>query len=589
MKINSNITALLIFSLLSLALLFPVFTNIRNFGVGDWDQHFVYNEVPRKTTMQYSQFPLWNPYYCGGNVMLAHPESSFLSPAFIFIILFGTVIGLKIQIIFHMILGMFGMYLLSKHLNFGKCSAFLPSVVYFMSSWFALRMNAGHTLYMASALLPFVFLFYLKAIDGKKGDGSWKFSIISALFMALIFFYGATYPFLFIFLFLGVYTVFIAVQKKSIKPIYILAIIVIITAGISAVKAIPVYNMVTHNPLNRNDIEPMSFKTFYDSLFSRDQLIESRIFMQGTSKWVWHEYGEYIGIIPFALFMASFFIAGTWPLWTSAIIFSLLYLGSSGFLWDILRNLPVFNQLVAPSRFNIIIVFCIALLAGASLSWLEKGNKIKIGAGKKQIVVIGIIVIIALDMFLISRPIYSAIFQGKPLIITPAPQFTQIFLDEKEKFNMMFPTVQAGFGVANCYEKMHVPVGVIPAFSTAGYKFNNYNEEVYLFNENISLNYSYFSPNKIIINVDNEIEDILIINQNYDAGWKSDIGKVVNHEKLLAVEVPKNIHSVELHYSPSYFTAGLSITIVFLIASAYFYMNPKLFKKESKEKKKRKK
>src|SRR3989338_10339454 len=110
MEISKNLTAILVFIIMSLILVFPIFKNFNNFGVGDWDQHFVYNAAPKITIEKFWQFPLWNPYYCGGNVLLAHPESPFLSPTYLFVLFFGVVAGLKIQILFHLILGMFGIH-----------------------------------------------------------------------------------------------------------------------------------------------------------------------------------------------------------------------------------------------------------------------------------------------------------------------------------------------------------------------------------------------------------------------------------------------------------------------------------------------
>ena len=81
--LKKHFVALGIFSLLSVVFCAPILHDIYMWGIHDWDQHFFYNAVPRKSLLKYHQFPLWNPYYCGGNVMLANPQSAFLSPLFI--------------------------------------------------------------------------------------------------------------------------------------------------------------------------------------------------------------------------------------------------------------------------------------------------------------------------------------------------------------------------------------------------------------------------------------------------------------------------------------------------------------------------
>ena len=74
-NLENKFIALFIFIVIGFFFLMPLFVNLNNWGSFDWDQHFFYNEAARKTILKYKQVPLWNPYYCGGNVLLAHPES----------------------------------------------------------------------------------------------------------------------------------------------------------------------------------------------------------------------------------------------------------------------------------------------------------------------------------------------------------------------------------------------------------------------------------------------------------------------------------------------------------------------------------
>ena len=128
--LKNKFTALIIFVIISLIFVSPIFHNFDNIGIMDWDLRLFYNEVARTTVLEYKQFPFWNPYYCGGNIFLAHPESSFLSPLFVFILLFGTVYGLKIAIIIHLILGLFFMFLLCRYLKLNVYSSYLASFLY---------------------------------------------------------------------------------------------------------------------------------------------------------------------------------------------------------------------------------------------------------------------------------------------------------------------------------------------------------------------------------------------------------------------------------------------------------------------------
>ncbi|MBI2400146.1 MAG: hypothetical protein HYV23_03690, partial [Deltaproteobacteria bacterium] len=149
-KFASRIIFPLLLIAAALVFISPVLNDIHNVGVSDWDSHFFYHAVPLRTIADFGQFPLWNPYYCGGNVMLAAPESNFLAPSFILALLFGEVVGVKLIIALYAVLGFLGMYLLSRVLGMARLSSLAPAVIFMMSSWFALRISEGH-----SSFLPF--------------------------------------------------------------------------------------------------------------------------------------------------------------------------------------------------------------------------------------------------------------------------------------------------------------------------------------------------------------------------------------------------------------------------------------------------
>jgi hypothetical protein len=67
-------------------------------GTFDWGYFFFLAEVDRKTVVELGQFSLWNPYYCGGAVHLANPQTYFLSPTFLFIWAFGTPLGIRLTL-----------------------------------------------------------------------------------------------------------------------------------------------------------------------------------------------------------------------------------------------------------------------------------------------------------------------------------------------------------------------------------------------------------------------------------------------------------------------------------------------------------
>ena len=53
MKYKQETIALLIFFAVSLAFAYPVLQKIGNWGIHDWDQHLMYNAVPKNTILEF--------------------------------------------------------------------------------------------------------------------------------------------------------------------------------------------------------------------------------------------------------------------------------------------------------------------------------------------------------------------------------------------------------------------------------------------------------------------------------------------------------------------------------------------------------
>jgi hypothetical protein len=105
------------FLTLSAAFSLPLLKDLYSSGSGDWDYFMFLYEGPSISLFEYKQFPLWNPYCGGGISMIGNPQAGYLSPIFLFTAIFGVAAGLKIAVLVHTFLGLWGMWLLSGHLR----------------------------------------------------------------------------------------------------------------------------------------------------------------------------------------------------------------------------------------------------------------------------------------------------------------------------------------------------------------------------------------------------------------------------------------------------------------------------------------
>ena len=127
---------------------------------------FLY-EVPAITLFEYGQFPLWNPYCGGGISLIGNPQAGYLSPIFIFTALFGVAAGLKIAVLVHTFLGLWGMWLLTGHLKITGPARLAPPIIFIFSGSYALHLAAGHIVWLPATLLPLFFLAFLRGLQSR--------------------------------------------------------------------------------------------------------------------------------------------------------------------------------------------------------------------------------------------------------------------------------------------------------------------------------------------------------------------------------------------------------------------------------------
>ena len=585
---NYGWSPLLIFTILALLFIYPIFQNITYWGGGDWDQHFFYSEAARKTILEYHQFPFWNPWYCGGNSSLAHPESMFLGPFFALNLIFGTVVGFKLQIFVHLIIGMLGMYLVCQWYRLSRFSSYLAPILFMLSSAFANRILAGHTLYLSLAFLPFVFYFYLRSYSHLR------YGAISAVFLVLIIFSGGTYPFLLSVLLIGFHSLLLIAFRRSVKPLYTIGLIFLLAFGLGAIKLLPMLHFTHAYGFSFDDNQPTSLRTLLAGFLNLDQSPESatyystftqmiefyedgkRVSQKASvdTQWRWHEYSAYLGI-SFVLLVAWFFVFCRKHLVLLSLfaIFLILYFGDSLLLYRFLRSLPLLGSFHGPSRFVNLLLFLGSLFAAMMLSWVEGIKKQIIILGKiyplGQVVALSFLVLMVFNLFFVVHPLYQRVFLGEPVPLQDHDAFTQAYTADKYLFQ--YPNLLQNIGTNNCYDRVKPPRAAIPAITLKGELNQGYLGEAWLAKENISQHVA-FSPNELMVNVHASYPDLLVVNQNFVKGW--DAGREIrNYNGLLAIPV-EGKETIIFRYVPPFFIAGAFLSFLSALLSLYLWRKP---------------
>ena len=557
---TAHVWALLFFVVTSLIFCRYIFYGVNNWGILDWDQHFLYHAVPHRTIMEYHQFPLWNPYYCGGNVMLANPQSNFLSPLFLPELLFGVVIGLKLEIWLHLLIGMYGMYLISSRLyKLPPISSLVPATVFMLSGMYSFNLAAGQTNFMSIAYVPFVYYFFIKGIDDIK------YAIISGYFLALMVFEGGTYTVPHTALFVVVISLLLAIQQRRLLPLRATLICGITGCLVSAVKLLPALEFIKMIPRYTDSADTLTPELLYRILFDRVQYLSIKGFP--GQAWGWEEYAHYVGFLPLLLAIAGILLLyrKEWPLIITGLFFLVLSWGNFSDLspWNILHQLPLFKSQRVPSRFLQMFVFVAAIFSGFASSKIETFDLHRLTANKfakkwASLLVIALIVfIITLDLTSVNSGVFSEAFPHQP----PEVHVNDFFRQVVGKDTAMYLGFLENRGTIACYEEMHLPTMAIP-LTDQMYK----NDEAYLVEGAGRADVTSWSPNGVTVQVNGE--GILLLNQNYAPGWRTKEKKdVISYKGVLATHVTRDDKEVTFYYFPATFLIGMVVTVSTILTS----------------------
>lgn len=567
----------------------PVFRNIDYWGIQDWDQAFFYHAVPRATILEYRQFPLWNPYYCGGTVLLARPQSQILTPLYALVLIFGVVVGIKIQVFLYLVVGLSGVYFLGRYYGMSKPAAVMSSLVFMLNSMYALIVAAGMPAFMPLAFIPWVFLYYLKSFRNLR------YALLSGLFCLLMFFGGGLHPLIMTLTFILVYSCLSVLLREhgAVEVGKVLAVILIFMLCLGAVQFLPSIEFIIEHPRFTGDYSGFSLNSLKFSLLDRNQILSSgekyeqkEGFLEGLS-YNMDENGMYVGIIPLLLFMigAASHYKRRRVLLLCFII--LLWLGFGNriplSLWEQLHKLPLYNCLRVAQRFRFVFMLCLSVFAGLGFQAVEnKISKVLSNKTAAGFIMLAILLVVLADLMIVSRPVFGEGFPIPPIQTTRSDEFYQIVqspsydengwrsLDEDEtlytSWGSMYPTFLSNVGTIEGYEPNNVPRAAIPINSS------DYRGEVYLEGAEGEVHTIRWSPNKILLGVNASSDGHVILNQNFYPGWKtrSKGREVTSHEGLIAVNVSSGYETIELYYLPDSFIFGLLVTSVTFLISLVF-------------------
>src|SRR6266542_3335047 len=162
---------------LAFAVLAPAFRHPQAFAYSyDWRLFQAWLEAGRRSVVWYGQFPLWNPWTCGGQVYLANPQSLVFTPTFPLVLIFGTALGIKLTLVAYTFCAFDGSYRLGRSYGLSHPAAMLAAILVGTGGWFALHYAEGHATFLGAALFPYAMLCYRHAV-AVPGKTAWEWTL----------------------------------------------------------------------------------------------------------------------------------------------------------------------------------------------------------------------------------------------------------------------------------------------------------------------------------------------------------------------------------------------------------------------------
>jgi hypothetical protein len=560
-----NVGLLLVAVLLSFTLTHGVFRNFDRVGIQDWDQHLFFHGSALREIAEFGQYPLWNPWYCGGVPLLANPQSRVLTPFFLLHLLLGTFAAIRFEIFLHVLIGMIGFYKLAR-CRFGLSipASMLASAVFSLNSMLPLSLTVDMTWFLPVMYVPWFLYFLLKPRESGFQSGI----VGAAVFLALIFLAGGAYPFTILLLFSALYTVFSARGDNSLLDSGVrLGVVVALAVLLGAAKFFPSLEFQNLRPRNGMDESGYSIVGLYESLTdgslqsvdATDHLVRTSSLWQGYSGGT-DENGMYIGIIPLLLAVLGLVV---WrgrrrALGLTLLVILWICLDSRIVpnLWYAIHYLPGFEAMRVAQRFRIGAIVIIALLAGKGLEQLMARNPY-------PVIVYLLVATIAFDLVWTNSASLRAAFTVDFVPREPSPEFVQVkslpvkqdYIVEKDTAQVHLPwsihyaSMLRNIGIIACYESANVSRNAIPQ------SHPRYRGEAFILEDEIpgaaSARIRTWTPNELRIETRSAEDSTLVVNQNYDPGWKTADGREVrNLDGRIAVATRRGADSVTLEYSP---------------------------------------
>ncbi len=526
------------------------------------DEHYFFSheEAARRTITEFHQLPTWDPWHLGGMVTVANPQSTILAPDFVLRVFFGTAPGRRLAILLFVLLGLEGMFWLLRQRRVNVLPALAASYAFGFCGAFPAFIAGGWLNFLGFLLLPWVLFFANKAVT------DWRYAFASAGFIAWMLLCGGTYTVPYTVLILSGWTVYQLVATwisgrltgrptRTAVVLRAYLLIGIVSVGLSAVRLVPLSALIRQYP-----------RPWLGHLSVSLEQVWSMLVTPGGNPGA----TAYVGlgvVLASGLVVLNERFRGIGAL-LAAGAFVALAVGDQGSFspYVLLRKLPLYSQLRAPERFGTIIAFFLCIAAGHGLTGLQdrlrqlleglaNGRRIPAGTGS---VVSFIVVLVLVLVYAQDHRQHAAIPAGGIHRTAPPLVVNQEFRQARGNRWDAQVWVPTNLGCLQWFEETAFPQSPLLRGDRDAEEFPEDPEQ-------IQVRRVFWSPTKIVLDVQAAAAGKVYVNQNYHEGWTASVGHTRNTDGLLSIDVPKGNFSMTLTFRDRLVMLGAMITLASIL------------------------
>jgi hypothetical protein len=497
-------------------------------GFGDWQMVHHNWEAAYVALSRFGEWPLWDPFHCGGVPILGNPESQLYAPWFWLSFALGTVLAVKVMLLGHITCAALGMYwLCRRRYQLQLPGAALAAVAWSCCGCFAWDAAGGHATFLSFAFAPWLSYFIHRGRDLVREAAA----VAGLLLLTLL--EGGTYPLPFFLIWIGFELCVRTAWTSSAK----LAAIILGLLGLAgAIRFVPIYLSLRAYPRQVPNRDALSLSDVWTMLTAREHP-----WRMPNHPFVWAEYGSYVGVVVVLLAGAGLAVVLRKRLWHLLLglgLYSVIMLGNfSDFApYSLLHRLPVYDSLRVPSRFAIFVTFYLALLAAHALdAGMTLLRRPRAAAAAGALLALGI----GTDIVCVGWTQASK-WTGAPLSeAAPAAEFHLVARNYKGYAS--YPRLNVGTNV--CYVGgMNWPV------SRA--LWIGQQPQVRVPSDAGELHRWERTPNTVRADLTLQAPARVLLNQNYARGFSSNLATPLSADGLVAVDLPAGHHALTVTYRP---------------------------------------